>query len=446
MRGSKKQVKMTNTRLIALSFAAVIAVGTLLLCLPFSSAGGTWTNPINCLFTATSATCVTGLVVYDASTQWSLFGQIVILVLIQVGGIGLMTLITLFSFLLRRKLSLHERRMLLQSAGALDMAGVSATFRQIVLGTLFIEGVGAALLSIRFYPMFGDRGIWYAVFHSVSAFCNAGMDLLGNTGSASFIGYRGDLLVNATLMFLIIMGSLGFLVWHDLIKSRFRFRNMELHTKLVLSITAILIVGGWILLLLTEYNASLEGLSFGEKLLASLFQSVTTRTAGFVTVDQSALSDSGAIVSMLLMFIGGSPGSTAGGAKTTTVAVFLLCSWRLAQNKESIVAFKRRIDNRIVRQAGAVVCFYLLAILGATVLICAIEGVGMREVAYEVTSAMATVGLSMNLTASLGAVSKMILIVLMYAGRLGGLSLFLALAEKQDGAALERPVEKILIG
>lgn len=442
----KPKLKMTNTRLIAVSFAAVILVGTLLLCLPFSSADGSWTDPLDSLFTATSATCVTGLIVYDASTQWSLFGQIVILVLIQVGGIGLMTLITLFSFFLRHQLTLHERRMLLQSTGALNMAGVSAIFRQIILGTLFIEGVGAALLSIRFYPMFGKQGIWYAVFHSVSAFCNAGMDLLGNTGSSSFIGYRGDWLVNGTLMFLIVMGGLGFLVWHDLLKSRFRFRKMELHTKLVLSITGVLIVGGWILFLMTEYNASLKGLPLGEKLLASLFQSVTTRTAGFVTVDQSTLSDSGAIVSMLLMFIGGSPGSTAGGAKTTTVAVFLFCSLRLAQNKGSVVAFKRRIDNRIVRQAGAVVCFYLLAILGATALICAIEPFGMREVLYEVTSAMATVGLSMNLTSSLGALSKLILIVLMYAGRLGGLSLFLALAEKHDEAPLERPVEKILIG
>lgn len=442
----KIKTKMTNTRLIAVSFAAVILVGTLLLCLPFSSASGEWTNPIDALFTATSATCVTGLVVYDTSMHWSLFGQIVLLALIQVGGIGFMTLITLFSFFVRHKVSLHERRLLLQSVGALNLSGVTATFRQILLGTLLIEGIGAALLSIRFYPMFGKTGIWYAVFHSVSAFCNAGMDLLGNTGSSSFMAYRGDLLVNGTLMFLIIMGGLGFLVWNDLIKSRFRFRKMELHTKLVLIITGVLILGGWLLLYLTERNASMADMSEGERLLASLFQSVTTRTAGFVTVDQSSLSNSGSLISMFLMFIGGSPGSTAGGAKTTTVAVFLLCSWHLAHNREHVTCFKRRIDDRIVRQAGAVVCFYLTLILIATALICALEPVGVREALYEVVSAMATVGLSMNLTPTLGVLSKLILICLMYAGRLGGLSLFLALAENTDQVPLERPTEKILIG
>ena len=446
MRLQKIKMKMTNTRLIALSFVAVIMVGTLLLCLPLSSVSGEWTNPLNCLITATSATCVTGLIVYDASMQWTLFGQIVILALIQVGGIGFMTLITLFSFFVRHKVSLHERRMLLQSAGALNMSGVTATFRQILLGTLVIEGIGAALLALRFYPMFGKIGIWYAVFHSISAFCNAGMDLLGNTGSVSFIAYSGDALVSGTLMFLIIMGGLGFLVWNDLLKSRFRFRKMELHTKLVLVISAVLILGGWILFYLTERNASMAHMSEGERLLASLFQSVTTRTAGFVTVDQSSLSNSGSLISMVLMFIGGSPGSTAGGAKTTTVAVFLLCSWHLSHNREAVVTFKRRIDDRIVRQAGAVVCFYLMMILTATVVICALEPAGLREVLYEVVSAMATVGLSMNLTSTLCAASKLILIILMYAGRLGGLSLFLALAENTEQVPLERPTEKILIG
>lgn len=446
MRLQKIKMKMTNTRLIAVSFALVILVGTFLLCLPVSSAAGVWTDPIDALFTATSATCVTGLIVYDASAHWSLFGQIVILVLIQVGGIGFMTVITLFSFFLKRQLSLHERRLLLQSAGALHMSGVTATFRQIILGTLVIEGIGAALLSIRFYPMFGKKGIWYAIFHSVSAFCNAGMDLLGNTGSVSFVGYRDDVLVTGTLMFLIIMGGLGFLVWNDLLHSRFRFRKMELHTKLVLSVSAVLIVGGALLLYLTERETSLAGLSEPQKLWASLFQSVTTRTAGFVTVDQASLSDSGSLISMFLMFIGGSPGSTAGGAKTTTVAVFLLCSWQLARNRQSVVAFKRRIDDRIVRQAGAVICFYLSIVLIATALICTLEPFGLREVLFEATSAIATVGLSMGMTPLLGTVSKLVLILLMYAGRLGGLSIFLALTESAEQAPLERPTEKILIG
>jgi len=438
--------KMTNTRLVAVSFAAVILVGAFLLCLPVSSAQGEWTHPVDALFTATSATCVTGLVVNDTGVHWSLFGQAVLLVLIQVGGIGFMSLITLFSFFLRRKMSLHDRRLILQSTGSLSMSGVSSTFRQLIAGTLLIEGVGALLLSYRFYPLYGKKGIWYAIFHSVSAFCNAGIDLLGAEGSVSFLAYRDDLLVSGTLMFLLVMGGLGFLVWHDLLHSRLRFRKMQLHTKLVLSISAILIVGGWILIYLSERNAALAGLSEPQKLWASLFQSVTTRTAGFTTVDQAALSDSGVLISSFLMFIGGSPGSTAGGAKTTTVAVFLLCSWQLAQNRQSVTVFKRRVDDRIVRQAGAVVCFYLAAVLVATALICAIEPFPLREVLFEVTSAMATVGLSMGMTPLLGVASKLILILLMYAGRLGGLSIFLALSESETPPPLERPVEKILIG
>ena len=447
MKLRKMKMKMTNTRLIAISFVVVILTGTLLLCTPFASADWRWTNPIDAMFTATTATCVTGLVVEDTGSYWSFFGQIVILILIQVGGIGFMSLITLFSFFVRHQVSLHERRLLLQSTGALHMSGVMASFRHLLLGTFVIEGIGALLLSYRFYPLYGKRGIWYAIFHSVSAFCNAGIDLFSQTGSTSLIGYADDYLVSGTIMFLIVMGGLGFLVWHDVLKSFFRFRKMELHSKLVLTVTGTLIIGGAILIFLTERNASMADMSFGQKLWNSLFQSVTTRTAGFMTVDQANLSDTGSIVSMLLMFIGGSPGSTAGGAKTTTVLVFLLCSWNLAHNRETITVFKRRIDNRIVRQAGAVICFYFLMIVGATALICALEPFGIREVLYEVTSAMATVGLSMNITPSLGWLSKLILIVLMYAGRLGGLSLFLALAEsEEEQAPIERPVEKILIG
>ena len=442
----KINIKMTNTRLIALSFAAVILAGTLLLCTPWASAEGQWTPFVDALFTATTSTCVTGLVVYDTATHWSFFGQVVILTLIQVGGIGFMTLMTLISFFVHHKVSLHQRQMLLQSVGSLQMSGVMSSFRQILLGTFVVEGVGAALLSLRFYPAFGKRGIWYAVFHSVSAFCNAGIDLLGNTGSSSFSAYYNDPLINFTLMFLIVMGGLGFLVWSDLLRNLFRWKRLRLHSKLVLSISAVLILGGWVLLYLTERNASLAGMGEGEKLLASLFQSVTTRTAGFATVDQGSLSDSGAVISMVLMLVGGSPGSTAGGIKTTTVAVFFLSILRLSRNREDVTVFKKRIEDRVVRQAGAIVGIYLLVALVATVVISALEGVGLREVLYEVVSAIATVGLSMNLTPTLGVGSRLILILLMYAGRLGGLSLFLALAESGERQVLTRPTEDILIG
>ena len=446
MRFRNFKMKMTNTRIIALGFAFTILVGTLLLCLPFSSAEGRWTNPIDAMFTATTATCVTGLVTVDTGTHWSMFGHIVILVLVQIGGIGFMTVFTLFSFFLHRQVSLHERRLLLQSAGAMHMGGVMGTFRQILLGTLVIEGLGALLLYQRFLPLYGDQALWYSIFHSVSAFCNAGLDLLTPHGSSSLSAFVGDPLVNFTIMFLISMGGLGFLVWNDILRSGFRFRKMQLHSKLVLSITGVLILGGAVLLYLTERNTSMAHLSEGEKILASLFQSVTTRTAGFYTVNQAELSDSGSLISMVLMFIGGSPGSTAGGVKTTTAAVFLFSTIRLAQNKETIVTFKRRIDDRIVRQAGSVVCVYLGIVVVGTALICAVEPVGLREAMYEVVSAIATVGLTMNLTPTLCWFSKLLLILLMYAGRLGGISIFLALAEETEVVPVERPVEKILIG
>lgn len=429
-----------------MSFILTILVGTFLLCLPVASASGEWTNPVDALFTATTSTCVTGLVVVDTATHWSLFGEIVILCLIQIGGIGLMTLITMFSFFVRQRVSLHERRMLLQSTGALSLSGVISVFKQVLIGTLVIEGIGAGLLSVRFCRMYGAKGVWYSVFHSISAFCNAGIDILGDKGSSSFIAFQGDWYVNFVLMFLIIVGGLGFLVWSDLLKKRFRFKKLELHSKFVLTITAILIVGGWVLLYLTERSTSMAQMSEPEKILASLFQSVTTRTAGMMTVDQSTISNSGFIVSMVLMFIGGSPGSTAGGAKTTTIAVFLLCCRQLARNREDVVVFKRRIDDRIVRQAGAVVCMYLGMMLVATMLLCAIEPFGLRDTLYESLSAIATVGLSTGITSSLGVASKLILILLMYAGRLGGLSLFLALSEGGEQAQLKRPVDKILIG
>jgi trk system potassium uptake protein TrkH len=440
------KMNMTNTRIIALSFAIVILVGALLLCTPFASASGSWTNPVDALFTATTATCVTGLVVVDTSAHWSLFGQIVILILIQLGGIGFMTLITLFSFFVHRQVSLHERRLLLQSVGSLQMGSVMATFRQILIGTFLMEGLGAALLSIRFYPMYGKKGIWYAVFHSISAFCNAGIDVLGAEGSTSLTAFRNDPLVSGVIMLLIVMGGLGFLVWDDLMRNFFRPRRLRLHTKMVLCATVALLLGGWVLLYVTEYDHAFAGMGQGERLMASLFQSVTTRTAGFYTVDQTALSDSGALLSICLMFVGGSPGSTAGGVKTTTMLIFVLSILRFSRNRETVIFGKRRIENRMVRQAGAVVGVYLFMVLLATILISAMENAAFLDVLYETSSAVATVGLSRNLTPTLCIGSKLVLILLMYAGRLGGLSLFLVLGETATPEPLKRPVEKVLIG
>ena len=440
-----KSIQMTDTRMIAVSVLGVMLVGALLLCTPFASASGEWTSFVDALFTATTSTCVTGLVTVTTAAHWSLFGQIVILVMIQVGGIGFMTVLTLLSFFMHRKISMHERKLLQQSVGSINRSGVTGTFLQILLGTFVIEGIGAALLAIRFYPMYGNKGIWYAVFHSISAFCNAGIDILSVEGT-SLISFADDYLVTGTIMFLVIMGGLGFLVWNDILRCGIHFKKMKLHSKMVLTLTFSLIAGGTVLLFLTERNAAFAGMSVGEKWWASLFQSVTLRTAGFATVDQAFLSNSGTMLCLILMFIGGSPGSTAGGVKTTTMSVFFISILRLSRNREDVVLFKKRIDNRIVRQAGAVVGVYLGMVLVATMLICALEPMGIREVLFEVVSAVATVGLSMNITPTFCTASKLILIVLMYAGRLGGLSLFLALGERTEAAVLERPTEKILIG
>lgn len=439
--------KFTYTRIIALSFAVVILIGSILLTLPISSRDGSVTPFINSLFTAVSSTCVTGLSVYDTYSHWSLFGQIVILCMIQIGGLGFMTIIVMLSLIRKKGTSLHERRLLMQSAGSIEMDGINKLLKNIFLGTFIFEFIGAVLLSIRFCGQMGfGKGIWYAVFHSISAFCNAGFDLMGQFGDTSFFAYSDDWLVNLTLIFLITMGGLGFLVWSDLLKNKFHFRNYSLHTKIVLTTSAILLFGGTIVFFFTERNHAFAGMNVSHQILCSFFQSATTRTAGFLTVDQSELSNSGSIVSALLMLVGGSSGSTAGGIKTTTFAVFLISNFSFARNNDNIVIFKKRLDTSAVKQAGSIVCVYICLVFVSAFIICIAEPLGMREVFYETISAIATVGLSMSVTPTLGTLSKIIIAVLMYTGRIGGMSMVMVLAEKKDRSPLERPVGKILIG
>ncbi|MBE7044371.1 MAG: Trk family potassium uptake protein [Ruminococcaceae bacterium] len=439
---------LTTTQLIALTFAVVILIGAVLLQLPVSSANGESTPFLNALLTATSATCVTGLIAYDTATHWSLFGKLVILVLIQIGGLGFMTIISLFAIFLKKKLGLFERRLFMQSAGAMQMAGVTALMLRILYGTLIFEGVGAILLAIRFCPQMGiGKGIFYAVFHSVSAFCNAGFDLMGvYEPFSSFVGYADDVLVNLVLMLLIIIGGLGFLVWQDIFEKKTKLRDYELHTKIVLATTAILLLVPTVLFFLLEADASGAGCTGGQRLLRAAFHSVTVRTAGFNTVDLSALSDSSYLLTLVLMLIGGSPGSTAGGLKTTTFAVLILAVIACARHNEHITVFRRRLSEEALRQACAIFVVYVGAALIGAMLICAVDGVSLRKVLFETVSAIGTVGLSMSLTPTLGSVSRLVVIVLMFAGRVGGMSLMLAFAEKRKKAPIERPSEKILIG
>lgn len=444
-----KKRKLSNTQLIALSFLGVILLGAALLCLPISSANGEWTPFLDACFTATSATCVTGLIVFDTCTYWSLFGQLVILCMIQIGGLGLMTVMASLALFMKRRINLQERRLLLQSSGNLQYGDLSRMLKQILLGTLLFEGVGAVLLAIRFCPQMGmAEGIYNAVFHAVSAFCNAGFDLMGKYQPfSSLTAYVGDPLVSITVCALIIIGGIGFLVWDDIRRNGIHLKRYSLHSKIVLVTTCILVVGGWIAFFLFEQDHALKGLPLGEQVLAAFFQSVTTRTAGFNTIDQQALSNPGSILTVMLMLIGGSPGSTAGGIKTMTVAVALLAVFSIAKNRRDTTVFRRRIDEQQVKQALAILAIYTLLFLVATTAISVWEPAkGLKSIVYEVSSAVATVGLSLDGSGSFLPASKIVLILLMFIGRIGGLSLVLMLAEKRETAPLERPEEKILIG
>lgn len=435
------------TRMIAFGFLAVILMGTLLLSLPIAARSGDRTPLIDCFFTATSATCVTGLTVLDTYMHWSSFGHVIILGLIQIGGLGFMTIITMFSIFTRKHISLYERRLLMQSAGTIRLSGIITMIKRVVIGTFCVEGMGAVFLSLRFCPKLGfAKGLWYAVFHSVSAFCNAGFDLMGRFNEVSLTGYYNDPLVCITLMVLIVIGGLGFLVWSDVIKCRFVFKKMELHSKLVLTVTALLVFGGAAVLFMTEKNGAFKGMTTGEQVLSAFFQSITLRTAGFFTFDQSKLSNSGYILSTLLMFIGGSPGSTAGGVKTTTMAVAFLNLISVARNNDDVVIFKRKINNKVVIQSVAIIGIHILMASIAIFIICYLEPIGLREVIYESVSAISTVGISMGITSDFNVASKLFIAGLMYTGRIGGMTIVLAIAENSHKVKLERPEEKILIG
>ncbi len=440
---------VTYTRFLGLGFLAIILLGTLLLCLPVSSAERVWTPFVNSLFTATSATCVTGLVVYDTYTHWSLFGQLVILSMIQIGGLGFMTLVTVFSTsFTKRQISLKERRILMQSAGNTELAGIVRLIRRIVCITFAFEGAGACVLAVTFCRDFGiKRGIYYAVFHSISAFCNAGFDLMGiNKQFSSLTGYAGNPSVIITLSLLIIIGGIGFLVINDLLSVKFSFKKLRLHSKISIITTLVLIVLGTVLLFVFEQNYTLKDMPVGKQLLVSFFQSVSPRTAGFNAVEMAELSDSSALLTVIYMFIGGCPGSTAGGVKTTTLFVLIMSVVATIRHSKDINVFKRRMEDDTARQACAVVCVYLAAFLLGTMAVCALEPAGLKEVLFEVTSAGGTVGLSMGITGTLCTVSKLIIALLMYGGRIGVLSFVMLLAERKPEVQANRPVEKILIG
>lgn len=444
----KMQKRLTQTQMIVLGMFLVILAGTLLLMLPISTRESVVTPPVDALFTAVSASCVTGLVIADTYQHWSVFGQCIILLMIQIGGLGFMTIGVFFAIILRKKIGLWMRGTLQESVNIMQVGGIVRLAKKIIIGTLLFEGIGALILTLHFSRTMGiTKAAYYGVFHSVSAFCNAGFDLMGTEEAyVSLTGYAGDWVVNLTIMLLIILGGIGFFVWNDVSINGLQVRKYKLHTKLTLLTTAALIFGGALILFVMEYHNTLEGLSADEKILCSLFGSVTARTAGFNTVDTAALTDASKLFTSVLMFIGGSPGSTAGGIKTTTFAVLIVYMVSSMFQKQDNAIFSRRLAEGSVRKACTVLCTNLSLTVIATLIIVSVSSLDVMDVIFEVMSAMGTVGMSTGITRELGTVSKLVLILLMFFGRVGSLTFALSIKGHKTEAPLKAPAEQVMIG
>ena len=436
--------RLSSFQLVIVGFLAVILLGTLLLSLPLSSHAGVWTSFADALFTATSAVCVTGLVVQDTATYWSGFGQAVILLLIQIGGLGVASMAALFALLSGRRIGLLQRSTLQDSLSAHQIGGVVKMTSFLLKGAVLAELTGAVLLLPVFCARWGVRGVWMALFHSVSAFCNAGFDLMGDKSGpfSSLCAYAAHPWVVLVICSLIVLGGLGFLTWDDLRTHRHHLRRYRMQSKVILCSTAVLIVLPTALFFFAQFR---EG-SLLERLCLSLFQAVTPRTAGFNTADLSTLRPLGRTVMIALMLIGGSPGSTAGGMKTTTAAVLLANALTVFRRGKSISLFGRRLEDGVVNNAGALLLLYLTLPLAGAVLLSEAEGLPMGKCLFETASALGTVGLSLGLTPTLGALSRMVLIVLMFLGRVGGLTLIYAMFSSRRVEVSRRPIEKIMVG
>ena len=436
--------RLNSFQIVVLGFACMIALGTMILMLPVSSADGIWTPFIDALFTAVTSVCVTGLVVRDTGTYWSEFGHVIILLLVQAGGLGVVTLSASFSMISGKKIGLSQRSMMAESVASPKLSGIVRLTGFIIKTALCIELIGAALMMPVFCRDFGLlKGIWMAVFHSVSAFCNAGLDLLGDRGAfSSLTSYAYEPLINIPIMLLIITGGIGFLTWDDIRANGYHFSRYRMQSKVILSATAILITIPAFLFYLTDF----ADLPVGERILASLFQSVTPRTAGYNTVDLTEMTDASQAVTILLMLTGGAPGSTAGGMKVTTLAVLIANAIAAFRRREDLQLFHRRLETSTVRNAAAILLLYLgLTFAGAAVISTA-EELPLGACLYETASAAGTVGLTLGLTPQLGVLSQSILILLMYFGRVGGLTLIYAAFSGHDLTYARYPQEKITVG
>ena len=451
---SQRKPYLSTTQIILLSFLGVILIGSVLLSLPVSSAGGRAVPYIDALFTATTATCVTGLVTVSTAATWSVFGQAVILLLIQIGGLGIITFMTAVMLLFNRKIGISDRLLIQDAFNLSTLSGIVAFVKKVLIGTLTVESIGACFYMTVFVPQFGIKGIWVSVFNSVSAFCNAGMDIIGEN---SLCDYSGNALITLTTAALIILGGLGYIVWWDVsrvIKNRKQnggrfFKSLTLHSKIVLISTAFLLITGTALTLCFEYNnpLTLEGLPLSDKIQAAFFQSVTTRTAGFASLPQENLTNPTAILSLLLMFIGGSPVGTAGGIKTVTAAVLLSITVSLISGKNSVSLFGRTISKQAVYKAVAVTVMSFSVMFVSTLLLSAVTNAPALDILFETVSATATVGLSRSLTGTLNLLGKIIIIFTMYFGRVGPISMAIAFGGKNPSRnIIKNPTEEISIG
>jgi len=446
--GSKRGIKLSPAQIIALGFAAIILAGALLLMLPISNRDGGSIPFINALFTATSATCVTGLSVYDTWTQFSGFGHVVLLVLIQIGGLGFMSIAVLFSLATGKRISLRQRTYLSEAVSSEQLGGIVRLVKRVLMGTLVFELSGALLLSLRLCPKLGFwRGLWYGLFHSITAFCNAGFDIMGYLEPGSSLSlFADDWFFCVVIMLLVLIGGIGFAVWSDLYDNHLNWRKYSLHTKLVLLLTVIFLFVPSVLFFFTERSAAMAGMGFSDRILASMFQSVTLRTAGFSTVDNGALSPAGRLLSILLMFIGGAPGSTAGGVKISTVAVALLAISCYIRGRADVNVFDRRLDSSLIRRAFCTILFNLTLALCGVFIICTVQPLALDDVMFEAFSAIGTTGLSTGITSQLAVISKLVIITLMYAGRVGSITVLVTAAEPRSVDKLRCPEGKVIVG
>lgn len=443
-RKKSKHYHITSFQIIILGFLSVILNGSVLLMLPIATRSGNSTSFFDALFTATSAVCVTGLIIHDTATYWSVFGQGIILLLIQVGGMGIVTIAVSIAAVSGRKIGLMQRSTMQEAIAAPNVGGIVRRARFILKTAISVELIGAAVLVPVFCRDFGFfRGIWYAIFHSISAFCNAGFDLIGaKKPFSSLTSYSVQPIVNITIMALIVMGGIGFLTWEDIKNNKWHFKKYRMQSKVILTVTGALIFLPAIYFYIFEFSQ----MSFAERAWASLFQSVTPRTAGFNTADLTLISEAGQMLMIVLMLTGGSPGSTAGGMKTTTLAVLVSSALSVFRKKEHAHFFKRRIPDNTIRNAATIFLMYVTLFLAGGMMISSIENIPLITALFETASAIGTVGLSLGITPKLGIVSHMILICLMFFGRVGGLTLIFAAVSEKTSNGSKYPQEKITVG